>query len=163
MSRGNLREKFEVACSGDHEKLKEAVNGLHSWLCEWAAAASKIAVGDLAAAIPKGSEEDRLHGTLAGLRSNISALSADASMLAKAVSEGNYAARADTAKHHGEFRNIISRANEILDIVVGHVKTAAEYRERISKGEISEKMPEINKDTATNLFLEMMAKNRPYL
>ena len=26
---GNLREKVEIACKGDHEKMKQAVNGVH--------------------------------------------------------------------------------------------------------------------------------------
>ena len=29
---GNLREKIEITCKGDHEKMKQAVNGVHDWL-----------------------------------------------------------------------------------------------------------------------------------
>src|ERR1700722_11737921 len=34
ISGGNLREKVEIACNGDHEKMKNAVNGVHSWLTD---------------------------------------------------------------------------------------------------------------------------------
>ncbi len=29
---GNLREKVEIACKGDHAKMKDAINGVHDWL-----------------------------------------------------------------------------------------------------------------------------------
>ena len=29
---GNLREKVDIACKGDHEKMKNAINGVHGWL-----------------------------------------------------------------------------------------------------------------------------------
>ena len=31
---GNLRERVEIACKGDHEKMKNAINGVHAWLTE---------------------------------------------------------------------------------------------------------------------------------
>ncbi|MGZ4957587.1 MAG: PAS domain-containing protein, partial [Methylobacter sp.] len=29
---GDLRQKVEIACKGDHDKMKQAVNGVHDWL-----------------------------------------------------------------------------------------------------------------------------------
>jgi len=30
--RGNLRERVDIDCKGDHQRMKEAINGVHSWL-----------------------------------------------------------------------------------------------------------------------------------
>ena len=40
---GNLRERIEIACKGDHEKMKQAVNGVHDWLKDLIAYITKIA------------------------------------------------------------------------------------------------------------------------
>ena len=34
ISGGNLRERVEIDCKGDHQRMKEAVNGVHAWLQE---------------------------------------------------------------------------------------------------------------------------------
>ena len=44
---GNLREKVEIACKGDHEKMKNAINGVHDWLTDLVAYVTKIANGDM--------------------------------------------------------------------------------------------------------------------
>ncbi len=66
----------------------------------------------------------------------ISALVVDAKMLSKAAVEGKLATRADAGKHQGDFRNIVQGVNECLDSVIGPLNVAAEYVDRISKGDI---------------------------
>ena len=75
---GNLREKVEIACKGDHEKMKNAVNGVHVWLTDLVAYVTKIANGDLSASIAKASDQDQIHEWLVLLKNNINALVADA-------------------------------------------------------------------------------------
>ncbi len=67
---------------------------------------------------------------------NVNALAADANMLALAAVEGNLAARADATKHQGDFRKIVEGVNNTLDAVIGPLNVAAEYVDRISKGNI---------------------------
>ena len=43
---GNLRESVEIACKGDHEQMKNAINGVHGWLSALIAYVTKIANGD---------------------------------------------------------------------------------------------------------------------
>jgi len=63
-------------------------------------------------------------------------------MLSKAAVEGKLASRADTTKHQGAYREVIEGVNETLDAVIGPLNVAAEYVERISKGD----MPQPIKD-----------------
>ena len=58
---GNLREKVEIACKGDHEKMKNAINGVHGWLTDLVAFITKIANGDLNASVAKASDQDQIH------------------------------------------------------------------------------------------------------
>ncbi len=67
---------------------------------------------------------------------NINALVTDANMLAKAAVEGKLATRADAAKHSGDYRRIVEGVNSTLDSVIGPLNVAAEYVDRISKGDL---------------------------
>ncbi|NVN91007.1 MAG: MCP four helix bundle domain-containing protein, partial [Desulfuromonadales bacterium] len=71
---------------------------------------------------------------------NINALVADANMLSKAAVEGKLATRADASKHQGDFQKIVAGVNDCLDSVIGPLNVAAEYVDRISKGDIPPKI-----------------------
>ncbi len=71
---------------------------------------------------------------------NVNALVADANMLAKAAVEGKLATRADASRHLGDFQKIVAGVNETLDAVIGPLNVAAEYVDRISKGDIPPKI-----------------------
>jgi methyl-accepting chemotaxis protein len=64
----------------------------------------------------------------------------DANILAKAAVEGKLDTRADASKHQGDFKNILDGMNNTLDAVIGPLNVAAEYVDRISKGDIPEKI-----------------------
>jgi methyl-accepting chemotaxis protein len=67
-------------------------------------------------------------------------LVADANMLSNAAVEGRLETRADASKHQGDFRKIVQGVNETLDAVIGPLNVAANYVDRISKGDIPEKI-----------------------
>ncbi len=81
-------------------------------------------------------ENDRLAPALIRMMEAIQALINDANMLSKAAVEGKLDARADVSKHQGDYAKIIQGVNDTLDAVVGPLTVAAEYVEKISKGEI---------------------------
>jgi methyl-accepting chemotaxis protein len=66
----------------------------------------------------------------------INALVSDADLLSKAAVEGKLATRADASKHQGDFQKIVQGVNQTLDAVIGPLNVAAEYVDRISKGDI---------------------------
>jgi methyl-accepting chemotaxis protein len=140
ISGGNLREKVEIACKGDHEKMKIAVNSVHACLTGLVAYVTKIANGDLTASMAQASDQDQIHEWLVLLKNNINALVADAGLLVKAAVEGKLATRADASKHQGDYRKIVEGVNQTLDAVIGPLNVAAEYVDRISKGEIPAKI-----------------------
>jgi methyl-accepting chemotaxis protein len=78
----------------------------------------------------------------------VNALVADADMLSQASVEGKLSTRADAGKHQGDFRKIVQGVNETLDAVIGPLNVAAEYVERISKGD----MPPVITDSYSGDF-----------
>jgi len=75
----------------------------------------------------------------------VAELASDANMLAASAIEGNLAQRADADRHKGEFSKVISGINETLDAIIGPLNVAANYIERISKGDIPEHISAIYK------------------
>ncbi|MBS0347881.1 MAG: HAMP domain-containing protein [Proteobacteria bacterium] len=81
-----------------------------------------------------------INETIEQVRANIKALIADANVLSKAAVEGRLATRADATKHQGDFRKIVEGVNNTLDAVIGPLNVAANYVDRISKGDIPAKI-----------------------
>ena len=137
---GDLRQKIEIACKGEHDKMKQSVNGVHGWLSDLIAYVTKISNGDLTAEMVKASEQDQIHEFLVLLKNNIQALVTDANVLAVAAVEGRLATRADATKHQGDFRKIVEGVNTTLDAVITPLNVAADYVDNISKGAIPAKI-----------------------
>ncbi len=70
----------------------------------------------------------------------VNSMVADANMLAKAAVDGKLSTRADATKHHGDFNKIVAGVNQTLDAVIGPLNVAANYVDRISKGDIPPKI-----------------------
>jgi methyl-accepting chemotaxis protein len=148
ISGGNLREKVEIACKGDHEKMKNAVNGVHGWLTGLVAYVTKIANGDLTASMAKASEQDQIHEWLVLLKNNINALVDDANMLAQAAVEGKLGTRAEATQHQGDFRKIVEGVNSTLDTVIGPLKAAADTATTLASS--SEELTAVSQQMSSN-------------
>nr|WP_026842811.1 MCP four helix bundle domain-containing protein [Citrifermentans bremense] len=99
--------------------------------------ASRVAKGDMSVAIDlAGKKGDSVMAAMHTMVESIKALVADAAMLSEAAVAGKLATRADAGKHEGDFRKIVSGVNDTLDAVIGPLNVAAEYVDRISKGDI---------------------------
>jgi methyl-accepting chemotaxis protein len=142
ISGGNLKQKVEIDCKGDHQRMKEAVNGVHSWLNNLIGFVTAIATGDMNAQMDKASAEDQIHEWLMLLKANIGSVVSDADTLAVAAADGRLSVRADATRHRGEYRRIVEGLNKTLDSVVGPMTVAANLIGCISKGDISGKITE---------------------
>jgi len=121
---GDLSDRVEIECVGDHAKLKNAINNVHDWLTDLIVYVTRIAEGDLTAKIEKASDKDQMYEPLMKMRDNIRLLIADVNTLGKAGQEGNLSVRADPTRHQGDFRGIIEGMNQTLDSVIIPVNEA---------------------------------------
>jgi methyl-accepting chemotaxis protein len=131
---------------GDFRKIVQGVNEtLDSVIRPLNVAAEyvdRISKGDIPAKI-----SDNYNGDFNEIKNNLNTcidavnkLVADAGMLSKAAVEGKLATRADVEKHQGDFRKIVQGVNDTLDAVIRPLNVAAEYVDRISKGDIPQKI-----------------------
>lgn len=108
---------------------------------EVAEVANYVAVGDLTHDIKLAvGDTTSVMAAMSKMVDTIKALVADASMLSDAAIAGKLATRADATKHQGDFQKIVVGVNETLDAVIGPLNVAAEYVDRISKGDIPPKI-----------------------
>jgi methyl-accepting chemotaxis protein len=145
---GNLRERLEIACKGDHEKMKNSINGVQAWLTDLIAYLTKLANGDMTAAMDKASSDDQIHEWLMLLKNNISGLADDVNTLAQASSNGRLGVRAEAAKHRGEYRKIVEGFNKTLDIVVDPLKVAASQASALASS--AEELTAVSSQMASN-------------
>ena len=101
-------------------------------------AASKIAAGDTNVLLDGTAQDETgiLQRSMVTMVESIKALITDTGMLSHSAMAGKLATRADAGKHQGEFKTIIVGVNETLDAVIGPLNVAAEYVDRISKGDV---------------------------
>ena len=105
-------------------------------------AADKLAVGDLSVVmdISTNDEVGVLSKSIGKILQSIKELVAEASNLTNAAVEGRLQTRGDTSKYQGAYSDIVQGVNDTLDAVIGPLYVAADYVDRISKGDIPEKI-----------------------
>jgi methyl-accepting chemotaxis protein len=145
---GDLREKVEIACKGDHERMKDSVNGVHSRLTDLVGFVTKIANGDMTASIGKASEQDQIHEWLLLLKTNIEALVSDSHEITQAAGEGKLGVRSDVSRHQGAYRKVVEGFNQTLHIIVEPLKTTAENAGTLASS--SEEMTAVSQQMAGN-------------
>jgi methyl-accepting chemotaxis protein len=99
---------------------------------EQAAAADKIAKGDLSVEIKPKSEQDLIGKGLQTVVANLKALIADVDMLVNAAVAGDLATRADASKHQGDYHKIVQGVNQTLDAIINPVNEAAAVLEKVA-------------------------------
>ncbi|MDP1657816.1 MAG: methyl-accepting chemotaxis protein [Methylotenera sp.] len=105
------------------------------------AVASRIAAGDLSSTITlAANDRGSAMVAMSTMQDKIKLLVADAAMLSQAAVEGKLATRADATQHQGDFRKVVEGVNATLDSVINPLNVAANYVDRISKGDIPAKI-----------------------
>jgi methyl-accepting chemotaxis protein len=102
----------------------------------------KISKGDIPPKIADHYSGDfsRIKNSINQCIDTVESLARDVDMLAAAAMNGNLSIRADASKHQGDFCKIVQGVNNTLDAVIGPLNVAAEYVDRISKGDTPPKI-----------------------
>ncbi len=105
----------------------------------------RLASGDLSVQIEdqfkkRKDEIGILSMSLANIVQSIKGLTDETNALVMAAIDGKLDVRGNTTEHQGEYRKVVEGINATLDAVIGPLNIAAEYVERISKGDIPEKI-----------------------
>ncbi|MEQ8192269.1 MAG: MCP four helix bundle domain-containing protein, partial [Candidatus Eremiobacterota bacterium] len=131
---GKLQGVYGKLLKGFNETLDNVIGPLNV-AAEYV---DRISKGDIPPKIT-----DKYNGDFNEIKNNlntcidaINSLVTDANMLSLAAVEGKLDTRADASKHGGDFKKIVEGVNQTLDAVIGPLNVAAEYIDRISKGDI---------------------------
>lgn len=142
ISKGDVPPKITEVYKGDFNEIKNNLNFLIDSLNDVTNIAVSISKGNLNNTIKLRSSNDDLMIAMQTMTNAINLLVTDAALLTKSAEEGKLDIRADKNKHSGDFRGIIDGVNKTLDNVIGPLNNAAEYIDRISKGDIPAKITE---------------------
>ena len=149
MTMNDYTKQVEGSYLGIYAEVGRAINEVAGKIIHVVNTVNDIAGGDLQdlsnlRAINNGAgrrcENDRLTPSFIRMMEAIQLLISDVNMLSGAAVEGKLNTRADAAKHQGGFRKIVEGVNDTLDAVIGPLTVAAQYVDRISKGDIPPKI-----------------------
>ncbi|MDM8549216.1 methyl-accepting chemotaxis protein [Desulfobacterales bacterium HSG2] len=161
ISEGDFPDEITDAYKGDFNEIKNNINMLISNLRGTVQVAEKIADGDLSVEVTILSEKDILGKSLAKMVSTVKSIVGDINRLTDTVLEGRLDDRGDESRFGGEYARIIRGVNNTLDAVLDPLNLTAAYVERISKGDIPEKITETYKGDFNEIKnnLNMMIEN----
>ncbi len=131
----NLKQRDEIGVLGENldlfaDNLQNNVVGTMK----------KISEGDLNLFIEVTDPEDEISPIMKTTVGTLKALVGEAEMLTAAAVEGRLSVRGDAEAFQGSYRDIVAGVNATLDAVIGPLNMAADYVDRISKGDIPEKI-----------------------
>ncbi len=130
---GNLGERVEIECQGDHQKMKNAINGVHDWLRDLVDYVTRIANGDMSASMHKSSEQDQIHEWLVLLKSNIVQLQNELGRLIMAAKQGDLLTRGDPTQFKGAYAELMRSVNEMLEVFRATMERVAGMSEPLSQ------------------------------
>lgn len=136
ISLGDVNQNVDYQSENEIGSLAESFRGLVAYIRGVSDVLQKMAVGDLSTKLQAKSDRDLLSKSYQETASAVRALIEDANVLSRAAVEGKLATRADASKHQGDFRKVVQGVNDTLDAVIAPLNVAAEYVERIGRGEI---------------------------
>ncbi|SFM40881.1 methyl-accepting chemotaxis protein [Methanolobus profundi] len=149
MAVNDLTVNVEGNYQGIYAEVGSAVNEVRDRLMHVTDTAQNIASGDISdleryRQIGNGtgrrSENDRLVPSFIRMMENVEGMIDATVELANASKEGKLDFRADSSQYEGQFKLLIDGINETLDSTTGPLNVSAEYVDRISKGDIPEKI-----------------------
>ncbi|MBN1936678.1 MAG: HAMP domain-containing protein, partial [Anaerolineae bacterium] len=136
IARGDLGHTVDIDQRDETGQLAGAFREMGQALQAKTKAAEQIARGNLAIEVPVTSQDDTLGHAMVTMQERLSAMVSDVNGLIKAAVAGKLDVRADATRFEGEYYQIVQGINDTLDAVIGPLNVAAEYIDRISKGDI---------------------------
>jgi len=130
---GNLGERVEIECQGDHQKMKNAINGVHDWLQGLVDYVTGIANGDMGARMQRSSDQDQIHEWLVLLKGNIVQLQNELGRLILAAKQGDLLTRGDPTQFKGAYAELLKSVNEMLEVFRSTMERVARMSEPLSQ------------------------------
>jgi len=138
IAKGDIPAQIVEEYQGDFNEIKNNLNALIDNLHMLTNAANAIANGDMSIQVSTRSENDALVMAFQHMIETIHSLIGEMNLLSEAAIAGKLDTRGDIQKFQGDFARIVQGVNNTLDAITGPLNMAAEYVDRISRGDIPE-------------------------
>ncbi len=141
MAKGHLGTRLKMNRADEIGQLADAMDAFSDDLQKnVVATVIKIGEGDVSTDLKAKDAQDEITPAIMKTTESLRGLIAEAGMLRKAAVEGKLATRGQADKFKGGYKDIVQGVNDCLDAVIGPLNVAAEYVDRISKGDIPAKI-----------------------
>ncbi|WP_296558464.1 cache domain-containing protein [uncultured Acetobacterium sp.] len=100
----------------------------------------QISLGNLEVAVDVKSDQDIQSKSLIEVVENLKNLESEVEMLTQSATDGHLSVRGDANKFQGKYRDIVVGVNNTLNAVVVPLNMSADYVDKISRGQIPEKI-----------------------
>jgi methyl-accepting chemotaxis protein len=135
MSRGHLRMRLKTKRKDEIGVLARTLDQFADDLQVIVSTMQQIALGDFSANVTTKDDQDEISPALMDTIAELRGLEAETKTLTQAAVEGKLAARGNADLFQGSYRDIVQGVNNTLDAVIGPLQVAAEYVNRIGKGD----------------------------
>jgi methyl-accepting chemotaxis protein len=136
LSKGHLSDRLHMERADEIGVLARAMDSFADDLQKLVGGLKQIALGDLSVDLAAKDAGDEITPAMMQIVVALRGLVSEAGVLTKAAVEGRLSTRGDVSRFGGGYREIVHGVNETLDAVIGPLNVAAEYVDRISKGDI---------------------------
>lgn len=141
MSQGHFSERLHIKRKDEIGQMAQSMDFFADELQNKVIGVmNRISDGDVSIEIEVKDEQDELSPALKKTVETIRELNDEIQMLIVAVTEGKLDVRADSAGYSGAWKGMITGMNGLVDAFVAPINVTAEYVERISKGDIPQKI-----------------------
>ncbi len=140
ISKGNMEVQVNSNSDDEIGDLEKSFGVMVQNIKEQSEAVNHVANGNLEITLKPKSEKDVLSNGINSVIHILKGLVIDLKSLTTSASNGELQARVDKSKYRGSYSEIINGVNNTLDAFVQPLNEAGKVLERMSKGEISEKM-----------------------
>lgn len=137
LSVGDTEIVFTLDSKDEIGRLKKAFMEMIHDIKLKSDAALEIAKGNLDVKIIVRSDKDNLSKSMDKLKNTLHEMVQDTKTLTDAAMSGELNTRADSKKHHGEFRKIVEGINSTLDAIIEPIKDISEAMDNVSKGNLN--------------------------
>ena len=141
MSQGHFSERLHIKRKDEIGQMAQSMDFFADDLqTNVIGVMNRISDGDVSIEIEIKDDQDELSPALKKTVETIRELNDEIQMLIVAVTEGKLDVRADSAGYSGAWNGMITGMNGLVDAFVAPINVTAEYVERISKGDIPQKI-----------------------
>jgi len=139
MAMNDYTTRIEGEYKGSYAELVASINNVIDRITKMQDITINLANGDLGdlmdlKKIGKRCENDHLVPSFIVMMEAVVALVDDANVLAQSAEEGKLSTRANPEHHKGEYKNVISGLNDIMENLVRPLESSAKYIENTAKG-----------------------------